>query len=394
MPALENMPAIEDITVDSLTQQDPTQVRPLEDIKPPTIFKELEHGVLGQNKALRFVSVAIYKHTTGKVPGNLLMIGNSGTGKTTVMNNIQRLYNEVPEYEPFRAVTIINANLLVDVDRMEFRPDRLLQAVEQRARAIAGHQPSPADLKKAIERATICIDEIDKMAAVVAGKPNAIGVVLQQGLLTLMEGERVAYPVHAWVDGVEKKVTLDIDTGRMMFICGGAFEGLYDQVYNRVLKPGSGEKLKTQTIRTAEGKVKMVTTFNLVDFLKPKDLFDFGMVPQFMARFENTVLLNDLGINVLKEILLKSFESPFVRSRRFFRVMDIELEMEDLAASLIAEAAAKDSRTGARALRPIFTEIVNPFEFDPDTGDQLQEKDGGGHCLTVTADMVRKVIYK
>ncbi len=206
------------------------QPRRYEDIKPPEIFEELKHGVLGQDQALRFVSVAIYKHTTGRMPGNLLMIGNSGTGKTTVMNNIQRLYNEVPEYQPFRAVTIINANLLVDADRMEFRPSRVLKAVEQRARAIAGHQPSPEALKHAIERATVCVDEIDKMAAVVAGKPNAIGVVLQQGLLTLMEGERVAYHAHAWVDGEEREVVLDIDTGHMMFICGGAFEGLYDQV--------------------------------------------------------------------------------------------------------------------------------------------------------------------
>ena len=367
-------------------------LRPLDEIKPPVIFEELRRGVLGQNKALRFVSVAIYKHTTGKVPGNLLMIGNSGTGKTTVMNNIQHLYNEVPEYRPFRAVTIINANLLVDVDRMEFRPDRLLQAVEQRARAIAGEKPSPEALKMAIEKATICIDEVDKMAAVVAGKPNAIGVVLQQGLLTLMEGEQVAYPIHAWVDGEEKQVTLDIDTGHMMFICGGAFEGLYDQVYNRVLKPGSGEKIKTQTIRTAEGKVKMVTRFSLSEFLKPKDLFDFGMVPQFMARFENTVLLNDLSIEVLKQILLKSYESPFVRSRRFFKVMGIDLEIDDLAAALIAEEASRDSRTGARALRPIFTEIVNPFEFDPEQDDLLSDLGEGRRRLTVTPDMVRDVI--
>lgn len=366
--------------------------RPLDEIKPPVIFEELRHGVLGQSKALRFVSVAIYKHTTGKVPGNLLMIGNSGTGKTTVMNNIQRLYNEVPEYRPFRAVTIINANLLVDVDRMEFRPDRLLQAVEQRARAIAGERPSPKALKVAIEKATICIDEIDKMASVVAGKPNAIGVVLQQGLLTLMEGEHVAYPIHAWVDGEEKKVTLDIDTGHMMFICGGAFEGLYDQVYNRVLKPGSGEKIKTQTIRTAEGKVKMVTRFSLGEFLKPKDLFDFGMVPQFMARFENTVLLNDLSIEVLKEILLKSYESPFVRSRRYFEVMGIDLAIDDLAAALIAEEASRDSRTGARALRPIFTEIINPFEFEPELDGHITPPEDGRRRLVVTADMVRALL--
>lgn len=381
--------------VEELTRPERTggeDPRPFEEIKPPLIFKELRHGVLGQDKALRFVSVAIYKHTTGKVPGNLLMIGNSGTGKTTIMNNIQRLYNEVPEYRPFRAVTIINANLLVDGDRMEFRPERLLTAVEQRARAIAGEKPSPEALKENIERATICIDEIDKMASVVAGKPNPIGVILQQGLLTMMEGEVLVYPTHAWVDGEERRVTLEIDTGRMMFICGGAFEGLYDQVYNRVLKPGSGEKLRTQTLRTAEGQVRIETKFELADYLKPKDLFEFGMVPQFMARFENTVLLHDLTLKVLKEILLKSYESPFVRSRRYFEVLDIRLEMDELAAALLAEDAAKDSRTGARALRPLFAEIINPLEYDPWQTEMLEERPEGGYRLRITADRVRKVL--
>ncbi len=379
--------------VQEVTDTADTALRPLEQIEPPWIFNELQHGVLGQDKALRFVSVAIFKHTTGKVPGNLLMVGNSGTGKTTIMNNIQRLYNEVPEYQPFRAVTIINANLLVDVDRMEFHPERLLKAAEQRARSVVGKKASPEELQEAMERATLCIDEIDKMSSVVAGKPNPIGVVLQQGLLTLMEGEKLPYHVHAWVDGEERDVVLDIDTSGMMFICGGAFEGLYDQVYNRVLKPGSGEKLRTQTIRTAEGKVKMITRFNLGDYLKPKDLFDFGMVPQFLSRFDNTVLLNDLAIPVLKEILLKSYDSPYVRSRRFFDVLDIDLQIEDMAAAMIAEEASKDSRTGARALRPIFAEIVNPFEFDPRHGEHLQSRDGGGHELMITPDMVRPHIH-
>lgn len=383
--------------LDLLTAPDATLpasggLRPLVDMRAPSIFDALQHGVLGQDRALRFVSVAIYKHVTGKVPGNLLMIGNSGTGKTTIMNNVQRLYHDVPEYRPFRAVTVINANLLVDVERMEFQPERLFNAVEQRARAIAGEKPTPEQLKRAIELATICIDEIDKMAAVVAGKPNPIGVVLQQGLLTLMEGERLVHTTWAWVDGEEKKIRLDIDTGRMMFICGGAFEGLYDQVYNRVLKPGSGEKLRTTTIRTADGRVKLETKFALSDFLKPKDLFDFGMVPQFMARFDNTVLLEDLTVDVLKAILLRSYESPFIRSRRYFDVLGIDLEIDDLAAALIAEEANRDSRTGARALRPIFGEIINPLEFDPERGDHLQPPVNGRRLLRVTPDMARAVI--
>ncbi len=367
-------------------------LRVLQSITPPQIFAELQKGVLGQNTALRFVSVAVYKHTTGKVPGNILLIGNSGTGKTTIMNNIQRMYHDVPEYRPFRAMTIINANLLVDAERLEFQPERLLAAVEQRARAMVGEKPSPAALRETMERATICIDEIDKMSSIVAGKPNPIGVVLQQGLLTLMEGEVVTYKTYAWEDGAEKAVTLNIDTRHMMFICGGAFEGLYDQVYLRVINPASGEKLKSQAVQMADGQVRIETRFALVDFLKPEDLFAYGMVPQFMARFDNVVLLRDLDVAVLKEILLKSLDSPFVRSRNYFAVMDIELEIEDVAASMIAEAAEHNIRTGARALRTVFSKIINRLEFDPWQHEELAAKPGGGHRLTITREMARRAI--
>jgi ATP-dependent Clp protease ATP-binding subunit ClpX len=366
--------------------------RSLEEITPPLILEELHKGVLGQNTALRFVSVALYKHTTGKVPGNILLIGNSGTGKTTIMNNIQRMYHDVPEYRPFRAMTILNANLLVDAERMEFQPERLFAAVEQRARALVGSNASPDDLKETMERATICIDEIDKMSSIVAGKPNPIGVVLQQGLLTLMEGELVAYRTFANVDGEERAVTINIDTRHMMFICGGAFEGLYDQVYLRVVNPGSGEKLKSQAIQTADGQVRIETRFALVDFLKPEDLFEYGMVPQFMSRFDNVVLLRDLDVKVLKDILLDSVDSPFNRSKRYFEVMNISLEMEDLAAAIIAEEAEKNTRTGARALRTTFGRIINRLEFDPWQHDGLEKLPDGGHRLRITADMARSAV--
>jgi len=346
--------------------------RSLEEIAPPQIFDELRRGVLGQNGALRYVSVAVYKHTTGKVPGNILLIGNSGTGKTTIMNNIQRMYHDVAEYRPFRAMTILNANLLVDSERMEFQPARLMEAVEQRARALVGENPSPEALKETMERATICIDEIDKMSSIVAGKPNAIGVVLQQGLLTLMEGEVVTYKTFAFV--------------------GGAFENLYDQVYLRVINPASGEKLKSQAVQMADGQVRIETRFALSDFLKPEDLFEYGMVPQFMARFDNVVLLRDLDVTVLKEILLESLDSPFIRSKNFFEVMNIELEIDDVAASMIAEAAELNIRTGARALRTVFNKIINPLEYDPWKHEGLLEREGGGHKLEITADMARRAI--
>ncbi len=367
-------------------------LRDLASITPPTIFQELQKGVLGQSTSLRYTSVAVYKHTTGKVPGNILLIGNSGTGKTTIMNNIQRMYHEVDEYRPFRAMTIINANLLVDAERLEFQPARLLTAVEQRARALVSEQPTAEELVATMERATICIDEIDKMSSIVAGKPNAIGVVLQQGLLTLMEGEVVSHRTHVWEDGVERETVLSVDTRQMMFICGGAFEGLYDQVYLRVIKPGSGEKLTSEAIQTADGQVRIESRFALSDFLKPEDLFEYGMVPQFMARFDDVVLLRDLDARVLKEILLKSVDSPFLRSKRYFDVLGIDLEIDDVAAGMIAEEAAKSTRTGARALRTVFGRIVNRLEFDPWNFEGLEDGAEGRRRLLISTEMVRRSI--
>jgi ATP-dependent Clp protease ATP-binding subunit ClpX len=370
----------------------PGGLRDIKSITPPQIMAELQGGVLGQDNALRFVSVAIYKHTTGKVPGNILLIGNSGTGKTTIMNNIQRLYHEIPEYHPFRAMAIINANLLVDSDRLEFRPDRLLTAVEQRARSVLGHTPTIPELKETMERATVCIDEVDKMSSVLAGKPNAIGVALQQGLLTLMEGNVVPIRTHVMVEGEEKLATIEIDTKGMMFICGGAFEGLYDQVFSRVTNPGSGESLRSVAVRGADGGVTIETRFSLADYFKIEDLFTYGMVPQFIARVDNVVLLVELGADSLKQILLKALDSPFVRSRSYLEVMGIGLEIEDRAAAIVAEQAERHSRTGARALRTIFSRIINPIEFDPSSSKGLEDLGNGRKRLCITATMVRQAL--
>ncbi len=378
--------------IHAMTKSPETLGDPLVAVTPKVLFDELRHGVLGQDRALRFVSVAIHKHVLGKVSGNILLIGSSGTGKTTIMNNIQRLYDTVPGFEPFRAVTILNANLLVDSDRTEFRPDRMFAAIEQRARVILGEKPSLQELEETIERATVCVDEIDKMSTVIAGKPNPIGVVLQQGLLTLMEGERVPYRLRAWENDKEVERTVEIDTRKIMFVCGGAYEGLYDQVYNRVSKSGSGERIKTEAVKTADGSVRLESRFTLADFLKVKDLFEYGMVPQFMARFDKVVVLNDLNTAVLKEILLHSWDSPLARTRRYFDSLEVELDIDDLAAALIAEKAALENRTGARALRDVFSEIVNPLEFDPFDEAQPHPEKKGRSFIRIDAERVRRFL--
>ena len=365
--------------------------RALEEITPPLIFAELAKSVLGQEGALRRAAVAIHKHTTHGASGNMLLIGSSGTGKTTLMNAVRRLYEAVPAYRGFRVMTILNANLLVDGERAEFRAERLLGVVERQARATLDPRPSPAQLAEAMERATVCIDEIDKMTTLVMGRAQPIGAVMQQGLLTMMEGERVPHRTRAWVDGAEAPTTLEIDTGRMMFICGGAFEGLYDQVRERVARGGEQAKLPTETVVTADGHVRIFEKFNLSQFLKLEDLFIFGMVPQLVSRFDQLVLFDDLSIPVLERILLEARDSPFVRSRDYLASRGIRLELEDRAARMIAERAAREPRSGARALRDLFARVVTPYEFDP-RPEELRPAADGGRVLVIEADTVRAAL--
>lgn len=362
------------------------------EIRPAQIQEALQQSVLGQEDVIRQVALSVYKHTTGMVPGNILLIGNSGTGKTTIMIAIQRLYAAHEAYAPFRAMAIVNANLLVDPDRLEFRPDRLLTAVEQQARATIDHPATEAELKRAMDRATICIDEIDKQSTIVAGKSNPIGVVLQQGLLTMMEGSRIPYRTHAIVDGKDQPVTMEINTQGMMFICGGAFEGLYDQVYTRVIAPTSTQKLKPTMVRQADGSLGFESRFSLKDFFRLDDIFTFGMVPQFMARFDGVLMLGELSMFHLKDILLGSVDSPFRRSQRYFEGLGIVLELEDGGAEYIAGQAARHTRTGARALRPIFGKLVNGFEFDPWGCGQLQQLPDGRQKLVLTTELVKKTL--
>lgn len=367
----------------------PVALRPLVQLAPPVLHEELHRGVLGQDDVLRAVSLALYKHITGRVSGHLLLMGNSGTGKTTIMANIQRMYRELPELAPFRAMAITNANLLVDADTLEFRPERLLSAIEGRARALLGRTPTAEELVEAMGHATVCIDEIDKMATSVGGKPNPIGIVLQQGLLTMMEGSVVPLHTHVLQDGREVPRTLEVQTGGMMFLCGGAFEGLYDQVYTRVTAPDSGEKSISTMVRGADGRLRIENRFRLPDYFKMDDLYRYGMVPQFVGRFDSVQILRELDFNVLKQILLFGNDSPLARSRAYFSMLGIQLDIEDLAAGLIAEEAQKNGRAGARSLRTVFTRIIQPLEYDPWNSGLLQPLPEGGFQVTLTAELVQ-----
>src|SRR5262245_29825934 len=325
-------------------------------MKPPEIYESLQRDVIGQEEILRFVSVAIFKHIEGEKYGNLVMIGNSGTGKTTVMRAMERLYESQEAFHEYRVVAIMNANTLA-ADDGTIDTHRILTRLEERARQILGDQATAQALASYLEHATVCLDEIDKVSSIVGGKSYVTGINIQQALLTLIEGERVLYPLVVYKGKEPERVSVNVDTGKMLFLCAGAFETLYEQVYRRVTSPTSRVKLPTETVYE-NGEVQIREYFTLRHHFKQEDLFDFGMQPQFLSRFDNAIILEDLHAGTLARIFIEPRDSVFRASQNFFRKYGIELEVTDEAARKVADEASKSSRIGARALKAVWGTII------------------------------------
>lgn len=355
-------------------------------MRPVEIHDELAARVIGQEEALRYVSVAIFKHLQGEKYGNLLLIGNSGTGKTTIMRGIEALYAAYEELSEYRVVLIMNANTLATEDG-SVDTSRLFSRLEERVRQVAGTGATAELIGRMMERATICLDEIDKVSGLIGGKPYVTGINIQQAVLTLIEGERVPYRITApGADGTLQASSVWVDTGKMLFLCAGAFETLYDQVFARVVSPKSGTKLPTVTT-FVDGKVQIREYFTLRHHFRPEDLFEYGMQPQFLSRFDNAVILEDLNAGLLARIFAEPAEGVLRISQNFFRKYGIELEVTAPAVQKIAEEASKSSRIGARALKSVYGRIIKPFEFDPFSRPEVQPN-GSGHKLVIDETLV------
>ena len=356
-------------------------------MRPVDIHDELGKRVIGQQEALRYVSVAIFKHLQGEKYGNLLLIGNSGTGKTTIMRGIEALYAAYEELAEYRVVLIMNANTLATEDGA-VDTSRLFSRLEERVRQVLGSGATAEQIGRLMERATICLDEIDKISGLMGGKPYVTGINIQQAVLTLIEGERVPYRITAPAEdgGETRSSTVWVDTGKMLFLCAGAFETLYDQVFARVVSPKSGTKLPTTTT-FVDGKVQIREYFTLRHHFRPEDLFDYGMQPQFLSRFDNAVILEDLNAGLLARIFSEPQEGVLRTSQNFFRKYGIELELTEQAVQKIAEEASKSSRIGARALKSVYGRIIKPFEFDPFSRPEVQPN-GTGHRLVIDEGLV------
>jgi ATP-dependent Clp protease ATP-binding subunit ClpX len=359
-------------------------------MQPSEIHKFLQRDLIGQEETLRYVSVAIFKHLEGEKFGNLLLIGNSGTGKTTIMRAIERLYRETEALHEFRVVVIMNAHTLA-TDEGVVDTHRLFARLEERARQVLGEDASAEEIGRYMERATVCLDEVDKISGMVGGKPYVTGISIQQTLLTLIEGERIFWPITVFRSGVNERVSVEIDTGKMLFLCAGAFEGLWDLIYKRVTSPATRVKLPTTTVYE-NGKVEIREVFTLRHHFRPEDLFEYGMQPQFLSRFDNAIILEDLTPEVLRRIFLETRDSVFQRSKSFFRRYSIDLEITDEAAHRIAREAAKHGRIGARALKTVYGHIIKPFEFDPFSRPEVA-RHGAGRRLLIDKETVVKALH-
>lgn len=358
-------------------------------MKPTEIYEVLKKDVIGQEETLQFVSVAIFKHLSGERYGNLMLIGNSGTGKTTVMRAMERLYMSHEEFEKYRVVIIMNANTFATEEGViDF--SSFYERLEERTKQIVGEDADPELIAKYMEHATVCLDEIDKCSGMVGGKPYVTGINIQQALLTLIEGERVSHRVTTYRDNVPEKTTIHIDTGKMLFLCAGAFETLYSQVFQRVTAPTSRVKLPTETVYV-DGHVQIREYFTLRHHFKQEDLFDYGMQPQFLSRFDNSIILEDLNVGTLRRIFTDTDDSVFVASRNFFQKYGIALEITEGAAQKIAEAAAEHKRIGARALKAVYGRVIKPFEFDPFSHEELRSE-GDSHRLVIDEAIVARAL--
>jgi ATP-dependent Clp protease ATP-binding subunit ClpX len=342
-------------------------------LRPREVFEELRQTVVGQDDAIREISVAVVKHLVGHPAPNILLIGNSGSGKTTLMRAVEQFLASRPELAEYANLIRINANVLAEERQGYGRA--VLQRLFANARKIFGPDAPFEVLRHSVERGMIFIDEVDKIRADVRGQPNVRGIVAQEALLTLMENENVEFEVDA--------TTHAINSSGILFVAGGAFEELYDSVLRRATIGQDVAALKPVVVVSASGEVREEMSFNLRDYLKYDDLFRYGMTPQFVSRFESIIVLNDLGEPDLARIFVEPERSIFRTSRAYFERFGIDLQITRGALIAIAWDAARQKRLGARALRETFRRVIRNIEFEPAAN---------GGVITIDENMVKAAI--
>jgi ATP-dependent Clp protease ATP-binding subunit ClpX len=319
-------------------------------MKPQEIKSFLDQYVIGQDQAKKILSVAVYNHykrlnqpvsddETEIEKSNIIMVGETGTGKTLLARTIARML-----HVPF---TIVDATVLTEAgyvgEDIESLLTRLLQAADYNV--------------EAAERGIVFIDELDKIAR--KGDNPSItrdvsGEGVQQGLLKLLEGSIVNVPPQGGRKHPEQKM-IAVNTKNILFVCGGAFDGIEKKI---------AQRLNTKIVGYgAQKKADNLDRNNMLQYISPQDLKSFGLIPEIIGRIPVLTYLEPLDRKALRSILTEPRNSLIKQYVKLFELDKIELTFEEEALEFIVDKAV-EFHLGARGLRAICENIMNDAMFE------------------------------
>ncbi len=321
-------------------------------IKPPVDLKNfLDKFIIGQDEAKKVMSVAVYNHYKRLTQpssdddiqiekSNIIMVGETGTGKTYLARNIAKVL-QVP-------FAIADATVLTEAgyvgEDVESILSRLLQAADYNV--------------ELAERGIVYIDEIDKIARK-SDNPSITrdvsGEGVQQGLLKLLEGSIVGVPPQGGRKHPDQQL-VQVNTENILFICGGAFDGIARHIAKRVNKAPIGFKVDASGIDTNNEE-------NLLKYVSQQDLKSFGLIPELIGRLPLLTFLNPLDKESLRRILTEPQNALTKQYKKLFKMENIELSFEEAALDYITDQAIIFN-LGARGLRSICETILTDAMFE------------------------------